>query len=106
MVRKGDDLGAFNYGKITVELEDFDIDPNIVITRAVFQCGCIRRDIKNPIFPLEITLSGKETRTLNDKNTGYLAVWDDYEEDGVLKPRKTTCEGYVIIEAEEEVVYG
>lgn len=98
---KGDNSGAFGRTFITINLNN---PYEFIITKAVFKCGCIIKEFENPNFPLKLNFDEEETKQLNFNNTCYFAVWDNYTEDGVPKPRKRTCKGKLNFVAQGQVV--
>lgn len=82
-IYRGDDTEAFGGSFITITLVNGE---EITITKAVFRCGIIIKEFENPVFPLTISLSRKETLELKDENECFLAVYDS---NGL----KRTCEG-------------
>lgn len=94
-IYKGDDTDAFGFGFLTVNLEDAD---KYTITKAEIRIGTIRKIIKNPKFPLKISLSRQETILLSEVNNRcYMAIYDS-------KDRKYTCEGSICFRANPKVV--
>lgn len=81
----GDNTGAFGGTFLTISLNN-NTGEQITVSKAVFACGSVRVEFKNPVFPLVVNLTEEQTEKLNCKNTCYLAVWDD-------QGRKRTCEG-------------
>ena len=98
MVRiyKGDTYKDF----ITIESVQLPEGVTYTISKAVFECGKIRKEFVEPVFPLKITLTGEDTKLCEFKNVGYLGIVDgdgDYH----------TCNGYVAFEAVDGVInYG
>lgn len=79
----GDNTAAFGGRFLRISLRN---GTGLTISKAVFACGPVRVEFKNPVFPLIVNLTEEQTSQLKCKNHCYLAVWD---EDG----RKRTCEG-------------
>ena len=79
----GDNTAAFGGRFLRISLNN---ETGLAISKAVFACGSVRIEFKNPVFPLIVNLTEEQSSKLNCNNTCYLAVWD---EDG----RKRTCEG-------------
>lgn len=100
-IYQGDSTGAFGRTFITIRLNN---PHEFEVTRAEFRCGCIVKEFENPEFPLHINFDEEETKKFNFNNICYLAVWDNYTEDGELKPRKRTCEGKLAFKAKGQVV--
>lgn len=95
MVRKGDDTNAFDFGFLTIELDNPE---EYIITKAEIRIGVITKTIENPEFPLEISLSREETSMLSEcGNQCYMAIYDDQN-------RKYTCEGTLSFKASPKVV--
>ena len=90
---KNDDIGAFG-GRIKVDIDNPD---EYIITRAEFQCGKYHADIENPIFPFYLKPTREDTKKFDRKNKCYLRV---YDENGL----RQTCKGFLVIEANDEVV--
>ena len=91
---RGDDTDAFGSSFITINLAT---TLDVAISKAIFQCGTVKKVFENPIFPLSIELSALETRTLPANNTCYLAVWDENN-------KKRTCEGNLVFSTQSQVV--
>lgn len=92
-IYKGDDTGAFGNTFITVYLEN----TGYTISKAIFVCGCIKKEYINPSFPLTINLSTAETKKLNMSNACYLVVYDS-------EGRQATCEGTLTFGAKNGVI--
>ena len=91
---RGDDTDAFGNSFITINLAT---TLDVTISKAVFQCGVIKKTFDNPIFPLQIELTALETKSLKADNTCYLAVWDEDN-------KKRTCSGSLIFNTQSQVV--
>lgn len=91
---RGDDTDAFGSSFITIELES---ELTVTISRAVFQCGSIKKVFDDPIFPLSIELTAQETKSLSVNNVCYLAVWDN-------EGKKRTCQGSLQFSTQSQVV--
>jgi len=91
---RGDDTDAFGSSFITINLAT---TMEVTITRAVFQCGVIKKVFDDPVFPLQIELSTLETRMLPSNNVCYLAVWDENN-------KKCTCSGSLVFSTQSQVV--
>lgn len=91
---KGDDTGAFGNNFITIYLDN---PQNYVISKAIFVCGCIEKEIKNPDFPLEINLTSQQTEQLRATNVCYLVVYDE-------QGRQATCQGTLGFNAQNGVL--
>lgn len=91
---RGDDTDAFGSSFITI-----DLATNIAgtITRAVFQCGVVKKIFDDPVFPLSVELTALETKTLKADNLCYLAVWDENN-------KKRTCSGSLQFSTQSGVV--
>ncbi len=87
---RGDTLNNF----ITVELVN---NSNFEIYKLIFQCGCIRKEYIEPVFPLKISLSRKESEKLDYNSTAHVAVENKLGE-------KFTAEGMVQFIAKRRVV--
>ena len=95
MVRKGDDTNAFDFGFLTVELNNPE---GYTITKAEIRIGVLTKTIENPDFPLDISLTREETSMLSEcGNQCYMAIYDDQD-------RKYTCEGTLSFKASPKVV--
>lgn len=81
---RGDDTAAFNNsGFITINLDTaFDV----TISKAIFQCGSVKKTFIDPTFPLIINLTASETKQLQAANMCHLAIWDENN-------YKRTCDG-------------
>lgn len=98
MVRiyKGDTYKDF----ITIESVELPSGSIFTIAKAIFECGKIRKEFENPVFPLKITLTGQDTMLCEFKNVGYLGIVDD-------EGNHHTCNGYIAFEAVDGVInYG
>lgn len=82
---QGDSTASFGSSFMTINLRS-DIDPVPTISRAELRIGCLIKKFENPIFPLKVEFTEKETAGFGAKNTAYLAVWDS-------EGRKRTCYG-------------
>lgn len=91
---RGDDTNAFGSSFITINLAT---TLDVAITKAVFQCGTLKKVFDNPTFPLQIELTALETRILPANNTCYLAVWDENN-------KKRTCSGSLVFTTQSQVV--
>lgn len=91
---RGDDTDAFGSSFITINIQT---EISVTITKAVFQCGKIKKVFNNPVFPLSIELSADETKSLPANNLCYLAV---YDENG----KKRTCEGSLQFSTQSQLV--
>lgn len=98
MVRiyKGDTYIDF----ITIERVELPESASYTISKAIFECGKIRKEFENPVFPLKITLTKQDTMLCEFKNVGYLGIVDS-------EGNHHTCNGYVAFEAVDGVInYG
>lgn len=93
-IYKGDNSGAFGNNFITINLENPLEYP---ISKAIFVCGCIRKEYPNPIFPLVINFSSAETSHFKDSNICYLVVYDS-------EGRQKTCQGTLTFKAQNGVI--
>ena len=85
---------------ITIERVQLPEGVTYTISKAVFECGKIRKEFVDPVVPLKITLTGEDTKLCEFKNVGYLGIVDG---DG----DSHTCNGYVVFEAVDGVInYG
>lgn len=91
---RGDDSNAFGSSFITINLAN---SITVTITKAIFQCGVIKKIFNNPVFPLSIELTALETKELKATNTCYLAVWDENN-------KKRTCEGNLQFNTQSGVI--
>lgn len=91
---KGDDTGAFNNSFITINLEN---PLNLEISKVIFVCGCIKKTFKEPVFPLVINLTSKETEKLSVSNVCYLVAYDS-------ENRQRTCKGTLTFNAKNGVI--
>ena len=94
MLYRGDDTNAFGNRFLEINLENA---VGLTISKAEFKCGQILKTFENPVFPIEIALSGDETSKLNQNNACYLAIYDEFG-------RKRTCSGHLIFSTKREVV--
>ena len=86
---KGDNTGAFGNNFITINLVNPD---GHEISKVIFVCGCIKKEFKNPVFPLVVNLTSQETDTLKTVNTCYLVAYD-------TMGRQKTCQGTLTFKA-------
>lgn len=94
-IRKGDDTDAFDFGFLTVNLENVS---GFTITKAEVKIGTIKKTINDPVFPLKISLNRNETEKLNEQNNMcYMAIYD-------TKGRKYTCQGSLAFKVNPKVV--
>lgn len=93
-IYRGDDTDAFGSSFITIDLAT---TLTVTITKAIFQCGVIKKTFDDPVFPLQIELTAAETKTLPANNICYLAVWDE-------NGKKRTCEGSLTFNTQSQVV--
>lgn len=93
-IYKGDDTRAFGGNFVEIKLVS---EESAIISKAVFQCGDIRKEFENPTFPLIVNLTSEESRQLSNYNNCYLAVYDEF---GLKK----TCKGTLGIWSNSEVV--
>ena len=91
---RGDDTDAFGNSFIQITLDGGE---SLIISKAIFQCGTIKKTFTNPVFPLLIQLSAAETRGLPTTNLCYLAVWDSLG-------KKRTCDGTLEFTTQSQVV--
>lgn len=91
---RGDDTDAFGNSFITINLAT---TISGTITKALFQCGVIRKTFDNPVFPLTVELTSLETKKLQAVNSCYLAVWD-------ADNKKRTCEGTLTFNTNVQVL--
>ena len=91
---RGDDTDAFGSSFITIDLVT---TMDVTITKAMFQCGVVKKLFDNPVFPLQIELTASETKSLPSNNTCYLAVWDEDN-------KKRTCSGFLQFSTQSQVV--
>jgi len=92
---RGDDAKDF----INVTLQ------NIVgktLTKAIFQCGAIKKTFKDPTFPIKITFTRADTQKLQAGNKCYMAVY--YLDDDDVTELKQTCEGVLEFDTQSGVV--
>ena len=94
MLFRGDDTNAFGGRFLEINLEN---STGLNISKAEFRCGSIVKTFENPIFPLEISLTGEETSKLYQNNACYLAIYDE-------QGRKHTCSGHLTFTTKREVV--
>lgn len=87
---RGDTLNNF----ITVELVN---NANFDVYKLIFQCGCIRKEYIEPVFPLSISLTKQESEKLDYDSTAYIAVEN-------RKGEKLTADGMVSFIAKRRVV--
>lgn len=94
-IRKGDDTDAFDFGFLTINLENAS---EYIITKAEVKIGNLLKIINNPVFPLQISLNRLETEKLNEQNNMcYMAIYD-------IQGRKYTCKGSLSFKVDPKVV--
>lgn len=91
---RGDDTDAFGSSFITINIET---EVEVTITKAVFQCGTIKKVFDDPTFPLSVELTAEETKGLPANNLCYLAVYDS-------NGKKRTCSGSLQFSTQSQVV--
>lgn len=74
-ITKGDNTRAFGNNLLRAYLNN---PMGYTISKAVFQCGKIQKTFENPVFPLDINMTGAETNTLSYQNECSMALWDEY----------------------------
>lgn len=67
------------------------------ISKAEIACGNLLFEIENPVFPLDITPTAEQTKTLKNLNTCRMKV---YDENGY----GITCDGQLQFTAKEKAV--
>lgn len=87
---KGDTAEKF----LEIELEN---ETDLEIAKAIVQCGEIRKEFVNPVFPLTVSYTREETKKLNFNSFVYLAIEDK-------EGRKLTADGYATFGAKRQVV--
>ena len=93
-IYKGDNTGAFGNSFITINLEN---PLEYQISKAIFVCGCIQKEYKNPVFPWVINFTSAETSKLRTANTCYLVVFDE-------EGKQKTCQGTLTFKAQNGVL--
>ena len=92
---KNDDTGAFGNNFLTIKAK---IPEGYTVSKAKLKIGNLPVMTFNaPDFPLVINLSSAQTRSLQQQNSVYLAIYDDLG-------RKATCKGTITFIAKDEVV--
>ena len=91
---KGDNTAAFGGSFVRINLNN----PNqLTVSKVIFVCGCIKKSIENPTFPLTINLDSAETKKLLSTNVCYLVAYDD-------QGRQKTCKGTLTFPAKNGVI--
>lgn len=94
-IYKGDDTGAFGATFLTVNAS---IPTGYNVSKAEIKIGILDPIvIENPEFPLSINLTSEQTALLMDKNSIYMAVYDDNN-------LKKTCKGVITFKAREQII--
>lgn len=93
VIRRKDDTDAFGQSFLTIECE---LPSSWVVKKAEFICRDITKEFYNPTFPLEVSLTAKETAMLEYENECFLILYDTQD-------RRVTCDGSYIFHAEPEV---
>lgn len=75
MTYMGDDTNAFGGHFIRVN-EPTNLDGH-TITKLVVQCGALRWEYENPVFPFYIDPSAEETKKFQSTNIAYMKAWDE-----------------------------
>ena len=91
---KGDNTAAFGGTFITINLTN---PLEYTISKAVFVCGCIKKEFLNPVFPLTVNFNSGETSKLRNTNVCYLVVYDE-------QGRQKTCTGTLTFNAQNGVI--
>lgn len=84
IIIKGENTASFYRNFLTIDLENPD---NIQISKAEFATGNIVKPYINPIFPININFNEDETADLENKNRGFLVLYDN-------QGRRYICPGY------------
>lgn len=94
-IYKGDDTGAFGrqYIKINAPV---GVDSSL-ISKIVFQCGNVQKEILTPKFPCYVNFSSEETKLFTYRNDCYLQIFDSED-------RKITLKGNLTVLANKQVV--
>lgn len=91
---KGDNTAAFGNSFITITLTNPYEYP---ISKAVFVCGCIKKEYIDPQFPWVINFNSAETAKMRTINVCYLVVYDE-------QGRQKTCTGTLKFPAQNGVI--
>lgn len=95
VIYKGDDTGAFSNNLLTIRAK---IPEGCTVSKAKLKIGNLPvMTFNEPEFPLIVNLTPAQTRSLQQQNTVYMAVFDELG-------RKATCRGTVTFVAKDEVV--
>lgn len=91
---KGDNTAAFGNDFLTINLDN---PAGYEISKVIFVCGCIRKSITNPTFPLVINFTSEETSRMRGSNVCYLVAYDS-------EGRQKTCQGSLTFNAQNGVI--
>ena len=95
IIYKGDDTNAFGQNLLRVS---FTVPEGKKITKAMFKCGeNVVKTFENPVSPLLINLNSQETELLDNFNTCYLCLFDEF---GL----KYTYNSNITIKAKDKVI--
>lgn len=96
-IYKGDSTAIFGNNFLTIRLKS-PIPEGFVLSMVKVKIGNLPTiTVKDPVFPIKINLTSAQTRQLDQQNTVYMAVWDNYG-------NKKTCKGKITFVAKDEVV--
>ena len=93
VIRRKDDTDAFDQSFLTIYCE---LPESWIVSKAEFICRDITKEYYNPTFPLEVSLSAKETAMLEYENECFLILYD-------TQNRRVTCDQSYVFHAEPEV---
>ncbi|MBQ2391421.1 MAG: hypothetical protein II306_06590 [Clostridia bacterium] len=88
-ILRGENTASFYRNFLTIDLQNPD---NIAISKAEFSTGNIKNEYPNPVFPINVNFDEKQTALLNDKNFGFLTLYDNQN-------RRFRCKGYCVFYA-------
>ena len=75
-IYKGDDTNAFGQNLLRIT---FTVPENKKVTKAKFICGKnVVKTFNNPVSPLLVNLTSKETELLDRYNTCYFTIYDEF----------------------------
>ena len=94
VIFRGDDTSAFNNNFITINLEN---PQELIISKAIFVCGCVQKTFERPVFPLVINFSSDETIKFKPSNVCHLVVFDN-------EGKQKTCTGTLTFSTQSGVI--
>ena len=94
VVTKGDHTGAFGARFLEIYIIN---NTSYTISRAIFVCGCIQKELDLTQNPILVNLTSEETKILYSMNVCSLVVYDG-------EGRQRTCTGSITFPAKNGVI--